>query len=77
MGAEEPRTELSSKGVGVRMPAEMARHASQITQRYIGVNDEMSSWVNLKVYPHVMEQKNSSVGAHFTVNCLKIAKAIL
>ena len=40
MGAEEPRTELSSKGVGVRMPAEMARHASQITQRYIGVNDE-------------------------------------
>ena len=41
MGAEEPRTELSSKGVGVRMPAEMAGHASiQTTQRYIDVNDE-------------------------------------
>ena len=34
-------TELSSKGVGVRVLAEMAGHASiQTTQRYIDVNDE-------------------------------------
>ncbi len=34
-------TELSSKGVGVRVLAEMAGHASiQPTQRYIDVNDE-------------------------------------
>ena len=34
-------TELSSKGVNVRVLAEMAGHASiQITQRYIDVNDE-------------------------------------
>jgi len=36
-------TELSSKVVGVRVLAEMARHASQITQRYIGANDERLS----------------------------------
>ena len=35
-------TELSSKGVGVRVLAEMAGHASiQTTQRYIDVNDDM------------------------------------
>ena len=34
-------TELRSKGVGVRVLAEMAGHASiQTTQRYIDVNDE-------------------------------------
>ena len=34
-------TDLSSKGVGVRVLAEMAGHASiQTTQRYIDVNDE-------------------------------------
>ena len=34
-------TELSSRGVGVRVLAEMAGHASiQTTQRYIDVNDE-------------------------------------
>ena len=34
-------TELSNKGVGVRVLAEMAGHASiQTTQRYIDVNDE-------------------------------------
>ena len=34
-------TELSSKGMGVRILAEMAGHASiQTTQRYIDVNDE-------------------------------------
>ena len=34
-------TELSSKGVGVRVLAEMAGHASiQTTQRYIDVSDE-------------------------------------
>ena len=34
-------TELSSKGVGVRVLAEMAGHAGiQPTQRYIDVNDE-------------------------------------
>ena len=34
-------TELNSKGVGVRVLAEMAGHASiQTTQRYIDVNDE-------------------------------------
>ena len=34
-------TELSAKGVGVRVLAEMAGHASiQTTQRYIDVNDE-------------------------------------
>ena len=34
-------TELSSKGVGVRVLAEMAGHTSiQTTQRYIDVNDE-------------------------------------
>ena len=34
-------TELSSKGVGVRVLAEMAGHANiQTTQRYIDVNDE-------------------------------------
>jgi integrase/recombinase XerD len=34
-------TELSSKGVGVRVLAEMVGHASvQTTQRYIDVNDE-------------------------------------
>ena len=35
-------TKLSSKGVGVRVLAEMAGHASiQTTQRYIDVNDDM------------------------------------
>ena len=34
-------TELSSKGMGVRILAEMAGHANiQTTQRYIDVNDE-------------------------------------
>ena len=34
-------TELSSKGVGVRVLAEMAGHVSiQTAQRYIDVNDE-------------------------------------
>ena len=34
-------TELSSKGMGVRILAEMAAHASiQTTQRYIDVNNE-------------------------------------
>ena len=35
-------TELSSKGVGVRVLVEMVGHANiQTTQRYIDVNDEM------------------------------------
>ena len=40
-GYENLFTELSSKGAGVRVLAEMAGHASiQTTQRYIDVNDE-------------------------------------
>ena len=35
-------TEVSSKGVGVRVLVEMAGHTSiQTTQRYIDVNDEL------------------------------------
>ena len=43
-------SESRAKGVGVRVLAEMAGHASiQTTQRYIDVNDEQSGRINMRM----------------------------